>query len=156
MRCCTEALKHMSKASGGQGGVVVNTASISGLRPEVWGPVYAATKHANVGYTLSWGVSTQQSSSSYICLLFHDVIFKKIVFVFSTGLVRLYIAGLPLRSCPDHWATFCGWGLPMSVFSFLVAAGFEPTSLSLGGGCLNHYPILTPLGYHFLVRGYLA
>ena len=26
---------------------------------------------------------------------------------FSTGLVRLYIAGLPLRSRPDHWATFC-------------------------------------------------
>ena len=26
---------------------------------------------------------------------------------FSTGLVRLYIAGLPLRSCLDHWATFC-------------------------------------------------
>ena len=27
-------------------------------------------------------------------------------FVFSTGLVRLYIVGLPLRSCPDHWASF--------------------------------------------------
>ena len=30
----------------------------------------------------------------------------------------------------------------MSVFSFLVAAGFEP--LSLGGRRLNRYPILTP------------
>ena len=32
----------------------------------------------------------------------------------------------------------------MSVFSFLVTAGFEPTSLSLGGGRFNRYPILTP------------
>ena len=30
---------------------------------------------------------------------------------FFTGQVRLYIAGLPLRSCPEHWATFCG-GVP--------------------------------------------
>ena len=28
-------------------------------------------------------------------------------------------------------------------FPFLLAAGFEPTSLSLGGGRLNRYPILT-------------
>ena len=32
----------------------------------------------------------------------------------------------------------------MCVFSVPVAAGFEPTSMSLGGGCLNLYPILTP------------
>ena len=31
---------------------------------------------------------------------------------FSAGLVRLYIAGLPLRSCPDYWATFCREGVP--------------------------------------------
>ena len=30
-----------------------------------------------------------------------------ILFFFPTGLVRHYIAGLPLRFCPDHWATFC-------------------------------------------------
>ena len=57
IRCCTEALRLMSKANGGRGGVIVNTASISGLRPEVWGPVYAATKYAGVGFSLSWGVS---------------------------------------------------------------------------------------------------
>ena len=51
--------------------------------------------------------------------------------VFSTGLVRLDIAGLPLQTIGP---LFCGGGPPMSVFSFLVAAGFEPTSLSLGGG----------------------
>ena len=32
-------------------------------------------------------------------------------FVFVFRLVRLYIAGLPLRFCPDPWATFCG-GVP--------------------------------------------
>ena len=37
-----------------------------------------------------------------------------IFFFFPTGLVRLYIAGL--RSCPDHWATFCGRGLPSVCF----------------------------------------
>ena len=47
----------MSKANGGKGGVVVNTASVGGLGPVMWGPMYAATKFANVGYTISWGVS---------------------------------------------------------------------------------------------------
>ena len=32
----------------------------------------------------------------------------------------------------------------MSVFSFLVAAGFEPTSLSLQSGRINRYTMLTP------------
>ena len=32
------------------------------------------------------------------------------IFFFFPGLVRLYIASLPLRSCPDPWATFCGGG----------------------------------------------
>ena len=32
----------------------------------------------------------------------------------------------------------------MSIFSFLVAAGFEPTSLSLRSGYINRYPILNP------------
>ena len=35
---------------------------------------------------------------------------------FSAGLVRLYIAGLPLRSCPDHWANFCE-GVPQCLIS---------------------------------------
>ena len=29
----------------------------------------------------------------------------------------------------DHWGTFCAGGHPNVHFSFLVAAGFEPTSL---------------------------
>ena len=35
---------------------------------------------------------------------------------FSAGLVRFYIAGLPLRSCPDHWATFCEGVLQCFIF----------------------------------------
>ena len=46
---------------------------------------------------------------------------------------------------PDYWGTFCAGVCPKSVFSFLVAAGFEPTSLSLRSVYLNRYPILTPL-----------
>ena len=45
---------------------------------------------------------------------------------------------------PDYWGTFCAGVCPKSVFSFLVAAGFEPTSWSLPSGRLNHYPILNP------------
>ena len=29
---------------------------------------------------------------------------------------------------PDYWSTFCAGVYPMSVFSFLAAAGFKPTS----------------------------
>ena len=57
IRCCTEALKYMSKANGGKGGVIVNTESVGGLGPVKWAPVYSATKSANVGYAISWGVS---------------------------------------------------------------------------------------------------
>ena len=40
---------------------------------------------------------------------------------------------------PDYWGTFCAGVCPKSVFSFLVAAGFEPTSLSLRSGRLDRY-----------------
>ena len=63
---------------------------------------------------------------------------------FSTGLVRHYIAGLPLRSCRTIGAPSVQGSAQCVFFSFLVAAGFEPMSLSLGSGHLNHYPILTP------------
>ena len=45
---------------------------------------------------------------------------------------------------PDYWGTFCAGVYPMPAFSFLVAAGFEPTSLSLRSRRLNRYPILSP------------
>ena len=42
----------------------------------------------------------------FILNVFFFVFFCFFFSGFSTGLVRLYIAGLPLRSCPDHWASF--------------------------------------------------
>ena len=55
-----------------------------------------------------------------VSMLFRKNVFFCFVFLvrFFTGLVWLYIAGLPLRSCPDHWATFCGGCPPMSDFRF--------------------------------------
>ena len=35
---------------------------------------------------------------------------------FSTGLVKLILAGLPLRSCLGHWGTFCAGGHPKAHF----------------------------------------
>ncbi|XP_063750397.1 15-hydroxyprostaglandin dehydrogenase [NAD(+)]-like isoform X2 [Eleginops maclovinus] len=45
------ALEHMNKMTGGQGGVIVNTASMAGLGPLKCCPVYTATKHGVVGFT---------------------------------------------------------------------------------------------------------
>ncbi|XP_059207596.1 15-hydroxyprostaglandin dehydrogenase [NAD(+)]-like isoform X1 [Centropristis striata] len=45
------ALEHMSKLSGGRGGVIVNTASIAGIGPLLSCPVYTATKYGVVGFT---------------------------------------------------------------------------------------------------------
>ena len=48
----------MGKDEGGKGGVVVNIASVVGLAPFAASPVYVATKHAVIGLTRSFGVST--------------------------------------------------------------------------------------------------
>jgi len=53
----------MGKDKGGNGGVVVNIASILGLAPLAGAPVYVATKHAVIGLTRSFGVSTLISGS---------------------------------------------------------------------------------------------
>lgn len=45
------ALEHMSKLSGGRGGVIVNTASMAGLGPLPSCPIYTASKHGVVGFT---------------------------------------------------------------------------------------------------------
>ena len=47
---------------------------------------------------------------------------------FSTGLVRLYIAGLLLRSCRTIGAPFVQGSAQCVFFSFLAVAGFKPTS----------------------------
>ena len=64
---------------------------------------------------------------------------------FSTGLVRLYVAGLPLRSCRTIGAPSVQGSAQCAFFLFLVAARFEPMYFSLGSEHLNHYPILTPM-----------
>jgi 15-hydroxyprostaglandin dehydrogenase (NAD) len=51
-------LQYMGKDEGGKGGVVVNISSTAGLIPGSSCPVYAATKHAVIGLTRSFGVST--------------------------------------------------------------------------------------------------
>lgn len=47
------ALDHMSVAKGGQGGLIVNIASVLGLDYFYTMPIYNASKHAVVGYTRS-------------------------------------------------------------------------------------------------------
>ncbi|XP_026827962.1 15-hydroxyprostaglandin dehydrogenase [NAD(+)]-like [Ooceraea biroi] len=44
-------LNYMSKHKGGKGGTIVNIASVAGLRQFSFIPVYAATKHAVVGFS---------------------------------------------------------------------------------------------------------
>jgi 15-hydroxyprostaglandin dehydrogenase (NAD) len=51
-------LQYMGKDEGGKGGVVVNMSSIAGLSAAPPFPVYAGTKHAVIGLTRSFGVST--------------------------------------------------------------------------------------------------
>ncbi|GCB78525.1 hypothetical protein scyTo_0018616, partial [Scyliorhinus torazame] len=50
-------IQHMSKETGGAGGVIVNIASIVGLIPFLTGPVYAASKHGVVGFTKSMALT---------------------------------------------------------------------------------------------------
>jgi 15-hydroxyprostaglandin dehydrogenase (NAD) len=52
----------MGKDKGGKGGVVVNISSIAGLAPFAFSPIYVATKHAVIGLTRSFGVSTAYNS----------------------------------------------------------------------------------------------
>lgn len=53
-------IRFMSKKHGGNGGTIVNIASILGLSPMAGCPVYCGTKHAVVGFTTSWAVSACQ------------------------------------------------------------------------------------------------
>jgi len=55
-------LQYMGKDEGRKGGVVVNMSSIVGLAPTASFPVYAATKHAVIGLTRSFGVSIAYSN----------------------------------------------------------------------------------------------
>lgn len=55
IRGTTLALERMGTNKGGAGGVVVNVASIAGLKVVPFGPIYATTKHAIVGLSRSLG-----------------------------------------------------------------------------------------------------
>ncbi|XP_054716222.1 15-hydroxyprostaglandin dehydrogenase [NAD(+)]-like [Uloborus diversus] len=50
------AFEYMGTSHGGNGGIVINTASVLGLVPFDIIPVYTATKHAVVGLTRSYGL----------------------------------------------------------------------------------------------------
>ena len=67
---------------------------------------------------------------------------------FSTGLVRLYIAGLPLRSCWTIGLPSVG-GSPNVRFSFLVTSGFEPTSWVLPCRRATTAPLWPPRNIFF-------
>ncbi|KAM6440439.1 15-hydroxyprostaglandin dehydrogenase [NAD(+)] isoform 1-T2 [Liasis olivaceus] len=46
-------LEHMKIENGGNGGAIINTASIAGLWPVAYQPVYSASKHGVIGFTRS-------------------------------------------------------------------------------------------------------
>lgn len=51
------AMDVMSKSNGGNGGIMVNIASVAGLSASPGTPVYNATKHGGIGFTRSMAVS---------------------------------------------------------------------------------------------------
>ncbi|XP_055932304.1 15-hydroxyprostaglandin dehydrogenase [NAD(+)]-like [Argiope bruennichi] len=53
---CHTALKYIGKSNGGNGGVVINTASLAGFVPIAETPAYVASKHGVVGLTRSFGM----------------------------------------------------------------------------------------------------
>lgn len=53
VHCTQAALRHLAVENGGEGGIVVNVASVVGLDTLFSAPVYTASKHAVVGYTAS-------------------------------------------------------------------------------------------------------
>ncbi|XP_055889405.1 15-hydroxyprostaglandin dehydrogenase [NAD(+)]-like isoform X1 [Biomphalaria glabrata] len=48
------AMDNMRKDKGGQGGVIVNVASMAGINPNPCGPVYGATKSAIITFSQCW------------------------------------------------------------------------------------------------------
>ncbi|XP_025077741.1 15-hydroxyprostaglandin dehydrogenase [NAD(+)]-like [Pomacea canaliculata] len=70
IRGCQLAFDHMDKTRGGKGGVIVNMVSIAGLFSEHFFPVYVATKHAVLGFTLSWAACMEDGKQgvSWACL----------------------------------------------------------------------------------------
>ncbi|KAM9788563.1 15-hydroxyprostaglandin dehydrogenase [NAD(+)]-like [Neosynchiropus ocellatus] len=61
------ALEHMSRRNGGQGGHIINIASLAGLVSFANVPVYVATKHAVVGFTRSMAMASMMSGYGVRC-----------------------------------------------------------------------------------------
>lgn len=61
IRLVNAALATMGTNSGGNGGSVTILSSVSGLKPEFWGPVYSATKHAVTALARSWAMEENYS-----------------------------------------------------------------------------------------------
>ncbi|KAF7696604.1 15-hydroxyprostaglandin dehydrogenase [NAD(+)] [Silurus meridionalis] len=55
------ALDHMKKQNGGNGGIIINVASLAGLGPLPSAPVYTATKFGVVGFTRALSMASQAS-----------------------------------------------------------------------------------------------
>ena len=64
-------------------------------------------------------------------------------FVFSPSPVQLYIAGLPLRSCLDPWATFCR-GVPQCLIFVSGSGGIRTHVPMITMRTHYHYATLTP------------
>ncbi|KAK6179148.1 hypothetical protein SNE40_011569 [Patella caerulea] len=64
------AIGHMNKVTGGKGGLIINTASVAGFGPGFWFPVYGGTKHAVIGFTISWAANPNVESMGvrFACL----------------------------------------------------------------------------------------
>jgi len=70
MQSCFYGLEKMSKEKGGEGGVVLNIASVAGLGPLTLCPTYTATKHGVVGITRVLGHRdiSGKSGVNFLCL----------------------------------------------------------------------------------------
>ncbi|KAL7854279.1 hypothetical protein AOLI_G00211230 [Acnodon oligacanthus] len=56
------ALEHMKKENGGQGGVIINTASLAGFGPLPTAPLYTATKFGVVGFTRALAMASEMAN----------------------------------------------------------------------------------------------
>uniref|UniRef100_A0A3Q0S1J4 15-hydroxyprostaglandin dehydrogenase [NAD(+)] n=1 Tax=Amphilophus citrinellus TaxID=61819 RepID=A0A3Q0S1J4_AMPCI len=56
------AMEHMNKLSGGNGGTIINMASIGGLHPIAICPAYTATKYAVIGFTRAMAAASASAS----------------------------------------------------------------------------------------------
>ncbi|XP_046549855.1 15-hydroxyprostaglandin dehydrogenase [NAD(+)]-like [Haliotis rubra] len=70
------AMDVMRQDKGGRGGVIVNVASMAGINPNPFGPVYCATKFGIVGFSRSWALNPECTGNgiriNMLCPAFAD------------------------------------------------------------------------------------